>query len=568
MPGNHSHNRQRKGWNPAHTRIFDVFINDGSSENSQLDDIFSYDTSKEIGDVDGEKENVCGPDRSYHDDRGNDGDDDDDDDDNEADDDDEDEDEEESDASSSGDVQLVNSGTGRRTTISTGYISKHNNSIGRRKEKKKTLILPLEKSSSDPNSLVLTPKSCTTSKSYCSLSKIRSTSLPSFPTAPLSSTASSPGGDKWSPQVENVFLAALRIIMKNGTSKIKINDRNYGRNELISLFIRHKVGEYRTKKQISSHIQVWKKSILNKVSNGIETSPLEKEILRLIEYGVPQTTENWKTFEDTFKQIISSEENEIDTPKSELACLPPNMVSSNPSDVSQPIQPQFSNANPGDMRREPSTPLEYAQEVYGNLKSYKCVPVNMQDHFYPFFPIPAAAAQPQTPLSMKKSNSLTLQAAREVEFQQRKLIEEMFTNNSAGNSRHAPVQYGGNPNDLSVPNGVAVPIPINMSDQEHHRHQHHQQQQQQQLQQQLQQQQQQQLQHHNSMKQPVYYYNNMSMYPPPPMMPPHTAMNRHPGQLGAYPNMWLQQQKRMFASQQLQNIAAAKSNDPNSSEEE
>ncbi|KAG0670525.1 hypothetical protein C6P45_002267 [Maudiozyma exigua] len=63
------------------------------------------------------------------------------------------------------------------------------------------------------------------------------------------------GHDKWPHKVEKAFTEALRLIMKSGTSKIKVRNKNYGRNELISLYIRYETGEIRTKKQISSHIQ-------------------------------------------------------------------------------------------------------------------------------------------------------------------------------------------------------------------------------------------------------------------------------------------------------------------------
>ncbi|CCE65707.1 hypothetical protein TPHA_0M01320 [Tetrapisispora phaffii CBS 4417] len=110
--------------------------------------------------------------------------------------------------------------------------------------------------------------------------------------------------DKWSHEVESAFIGALRLILKNGTYKIKLLDKNYGRNELISIYIQYKTKEVRTKKQISSHIQVWKKAILSKMTNDVPLSELEKEVLRLIEHGVQQNEHTVKIFYSVFEEIV------------------------------------------------------------------------------------------------------------------------------------------------------------------------------------------------------------------------------------------------------------------------
>lgn len=110
--------------------------------------------------------------------------------------------------------------------------------------------------------------------------------------------------DKWSHEVESAFISSLKLILKNGTYKIKLLDKNYGRNELISIYIQYRTGEVRTKKQISSHIQVWKKAILNKMTNGVPLSELEQEVLRLIEHGVQQSEPSVKLFYSIFEEII------------------------------------------------------------------------------------------------------------------------------------------------------------------------------------------------------------------------------------------------------------------------
>ncbi|KAK9366698.1 TEA/ATTS domain family-domain-containing protein [Lipomyces kononenkoae] len=66
------------------------------------------------------------------------------------------------------------------------------------------------------------------------------------------------GNSIWSPDVEEAFMEAIRKIPKVGRRKITVNGRPCGRNELISDFILRKTGKVRTRKQVSSHIQVLK----------------------------------------------------------------------------------------------------------------------------------------------------------------------------------------------------------------------------------------------------------------------------------------------------------------------
>ncbi|KAI9014463.1 TEA/ATTS domain family-domain-containing protein [Phycomyces nitens] len=62
----------------------------------------------------------------------------------------------------------------------------------------------------------------------------------------------------WPPDVESAFIEALETIPKLGRRKILVNGKPCGRNELISDYIFRKTSKVRTRKQVSSHIQVLK----------------------------------------------------------------------------------------------------------------------------------------------------------------------------------------------------------------------------------------------------------------------------------------------------------------------
>lgn len=66
----------------------------------------------------------------------------------------------------------------------------------------------------------------------------------------------------WSPEVEAAFMEALWLIPCD-SRKILVEQRGRGRNELIADYLQLKLNEVRTRKQVSSHLQVLKKLLIN-----------------------------------------------------------------------------------------------------------------------------------------------------------------------------------------------------------------------------------------------------------------------------------------------------------------
>lgn len=102
--------------------------------------------------------------------------------------------------------------------------------------------------------------------------------------------------DIWSEDVEAAFEEVLSIIPKNGLNKIKISGRSCGRNELISDYILTKTGKFRSRKQVSSHIQV------------IKNLKQKTDIIKLINDGPvfhtkDEQEQNNKRFEEIFLKI-------------------------------------------------------------------------------------------------------------------------------------------------------------------------------------------------------------------------------------------------------------------------
>lgn len=428
-------------WNPIDTRVFDVYMNSDSSQNLQLLDIFSDEIKSQHQQQPRKLMTL-----SEYNNNGNDP---------------------TNIAANPNGVRLVNSGIGRKSNVLQSELF----------EKVKSQSIQRSFNSEGPKGLQLHNED-----------NLNAVEPPNNDHSTIAlSDSPKDGYDKWPTNVEDAFVASLRLIMKKGTSKTKIKDKNYGRNELISLYIKYHTNESRTKKQISSHIQVWKKAILNKRQHNIKLTSRDQEIIHLIENGAEQTEESTKLFYSIFNDIVSKtkpidETNSVihtgrKRPHSLLGMEEshimankrgangtsnhslinyPHLITPGSAHTSNGFMPDYRTnqhmmlaTQPTNLNAYPITPLDYAKSIYENLKSYKCVPVKMEDDTYSAYgrsnnpnncnsngnALITNSLEQQNNPNLTSNNLMNtnnpirkidaLQTAKNVEQQQRLLIEEM-----------------------------------------------------------------------------------------------------------------------------------------------
>lgn len=131
--------------------------------------------------------------------------------------------------------------------------------------------------------------------------------------------------DIWSDDVQIAFEEALALAPKQGMYKVKLEEKSIGRNGLISSYILYKTGKFRSRKQVSSHIQV--------VKNLGKDKSLIEYINRGPTFETPEDEEKHKRkFFKEFKAIFADKSFWIQLPENNVLSPTPELTPSSEPD--------------------------------------------------------------------------------------------------------------------------------------------------------------------------------------------------------------------------------------------